>query len=107
MNLSKSINTLLFNVSNENKFFNSIVELKKEIKLKNIIIDFNALSIEKFSEDLNYLFIESQNNKKSFVIVNSDFKSEYYNLNINVVPSLQEAIDIIEIEEIERDLGLL
>jgi len=107
MNLSKSINTLLFNISNENKFFNSIVELKKEIKLKNIIIDFNALSIEKFSEDLNYLFIESQNNKKSFVIVNSDFKSEYYNLNINVVPSLQEAIDIIEIEEIERDLGLL
>ena len=107
MNLSKSKNTLLFNISNENKFFNSIVELKKEIKLKNIIIDFNALSFEKFSEDLNYLFIESQNNKKSFVIVNSDFKSEYYNLNINVVPSLQEAIDIIEIEEIERDLGLL
>ena len=107
MNLSKSINTLLFNISNENKFFNSIVELKKEIKLKNIIIDFNALSIEKFSEDLNYLFIESQNNKKSFVIVNSNFKSEYYNLNINIVPSLQEAIDIIEIEEIERDLGLL
>ena len=107
MNLSKSKNTLLFNISNENKFFNSIVELKKEIKLKNIIIDFNALSIEKFSEDLNYLFIESQNNKKSFVIVNSDFKSENYNLNINVVPSLQEAIDIIEIEEIERDLGLL
>jgi len=107
MNLSKSINTLLFNISNENKFFNSIVELKKEIKLKNIIIDFNALSIEKFSEDLNYLFIESQNNKKSFVIVNSDFKSEYHNLNMNIVPSLQEAIDIIEIEEIERDLGLL
>ena len=107
MNLSKSKNTLLFNISNENKFFNSIVELKKEIKLKNIIIDFNTLSFEKFSEDLNYLFIESQNNKKSFVIVNSDFKSEYYNLNINVVPSLQEAIDIIEIEEIERDLGLL
>ena len=107
MNLSKSKNTLLFNISNENKFFNSIVELKKEIKLKNIIIDFNALSIEKFSEDLNYLFIESQNNKKSFVIVNSDFKSEYYNFSVDIVPSLQEAIDIIEIEEIERDLELL
>jgi len=25
---------------------------------------------------------------------------------MNIVPSLQEAIDIIEIEEIERDLGL-
>ena len=33
MNLSKSINTLLFNISNENKFFNSIVELKKEINI--------------------------------------------------------------------------
>ena len=95
MNLSKSKNTLLFNISNENKFFNSIVELKKEIKLKNIIIDFNTLSFEKFLEDLNYLFIESLNNKKFFVIVNSDFKSEYYNSNINIVPSFQEAIDIM------------
>ena len=51
--------------------------------------------------------MESQNNKKSFVIVKSDFKSEYYKININVVPSLQEAMDLIEIEEIERDLGLL
>ena len=34
----------------------------------------------KFLEDLNKLFIESKI-KKSFVIVKSDFKSDYYNLN--------------------------
>ena len=40
------------------------------------------------------------------MIVKSDFKSDYYNLNIDIVPTLQEASDIIEIEEIERDLEI-
>ena len=106
MNSFKSINTLLFNINDKNIFFSSIVEIKKEIKLKNIIIEFNEINFDEFLEDLNKLFIESKINKRSFVIVKSDFKSEYYNLNIDIVPTLQEACDIIEIEEIERDLEI-
>lgn len=106
MSSFKSINTLLFNINDKNIFFSSIVEIKKEIKLKNIIIEFNELNFDEFFEDLNKLFIESKINKRSFVIVKSDFKSEYYNLNIDIVPTLQEAFDIIEIEEIERDLEI-
>ncbi|MDA9018593.1 ribonuclease Z [Flavobacteriaceae bacterium] len=106
MNSFKSINTLFFNINDKNNFFSSISEIKKEIKLKNIIIELNEINFDEFLEDLNKLFIESKIHKRSFVIVKSDFKSDYYNLNIDIVPTLQEASDIIEIEEIERDLEI-
>ena len=107
MNLSNSKNTLLFEINNINNFRNSLDEIQKNIKEKNIIIDFIELDFDEFFDDLNNLFKKSKKNNRSFVIINSDFRSEYYNLNIDIVPSLQEAIDIIELEEIERDLGLL
>ena len=107
MNLSNSKNTLLFEINNINNFRNSLDEIQKNIKEKNIIIDFIELDFDEFFDDLNNLFKKSKKNNRSFVIINSDFRSEYYNLSIDIVPSLQEAIDIIEIEEIERDLGLL
>ena len=106
MNLSNSKNTLLFEINNRNNFRNSLDEIQKNIKEKNIIIDFIELDFDEFFDDLNNLFKKSKKNNRSFVIINSDFRSEYYNLSIDIVPSLQEAIDIIEIEEIERDLGL-
>jgi hypothetical protein len=107
MNLSKSKNTLLFEVNSVNNYLKILVEIKNNVQKKNIIIDFNELYFKDFFKDLNNLFKKSKKNKKSFVIISSDFKSEYYNFSVDIVPSLQEAIDIIEIEEIERDLELL
>jgi hypothetical protein len=43
--------------------------------------------------------------KKSFVIVASDLDFNSVSDKLTVVPSLLEAHDIIEMEEIERDLG--
>jgi predicted AAA+ superfamily ATPase len=43
--------------------------------------------------------------KKSFVIVASDLDFNAVSDKLAVVPSLLEAHDIIEMEEIERDLG--
>jgi hypothetical protein len=43
--------------------------------------------------------------KKSFVIVTSDFDHNAVSDKLAVVRSLLEAHDIIEMEEIERDLG--
>jgi hypothetical protein len=43
-------------------------------------------------------------NKKSFVIVASNIDFNKVSDKITVVPTLQEAHDIIEMEEIERDL---
>ena len=43
--------------------------------------------------------------KKSFVVVTSDFDYNAVPAKLTVVPSLLEAHDIIEMDEIERDLG--
>ena len=43
--------------------------------------------------------------KKSFVIVAKNINYNKIPVKMTVVPSLQEAQDIIEIEAIERDLG--
>lgn len=44
--------------------------------------------------------------KKSFVLVmNEDFDFNNATDKVMIVPTLQEAYDIIEMEEIERDLG--
>jgi len=106
MNFSKSKNTLLFKINNRNNYLNSSNEIKSNINIKNIIIDLNEFNFDQIFDDLNNLFTESKNNNRSFVIIKSDYRSEYQSLKMNIVPSLQEAIDIIEIEEIERDLGL-
>ena len=46
-----------------------------------------------------------QKGKKSFVIVADGIDFNVVPTKLIVVPSLQEAHDIIEMEEIERDLG--
>ncbi len=48
---------------------------------------------------------EHKKAKKSFVIVAADFDYNAVPSKLTVVPSLLEAHDIIEMEEIERDLG--
>ncbi len=45
-------------------------------------------------------------NNCSFVLVLPDIDFNKVSDKINVVPTLQEAHDIIEMEEIERDLGI-
>lgn len=84
-------------------FNNQIDELIK----KNTIIDisnYRYLTIK----DFNTFFSIARNYKKakkSLVLVVSDFDFDTISDKINLVPTLQEAHDIIEMEEIERDLG--
>lgn len=79
----------------------------EELILQNTIIDISSyryLSIK----DFNTFFSIARNYKKakkSLVIVVSDFDFDTISDKINLVPTLQEAHDIIEMEEIERDLG--
>ena len=82
----------LTNLNFENQ--NIILDLSDKIGLKpkNLNVFLNI------SKSIN-------TNKNSFVIVVSDFDFNKAPTKINVVPSIQEAYDIIEMEEIERDLG--
>jgi hypothetical protein len=66
----------------------------------NIIIDLTGLKDINFLKEIHKLSNLSKKNKKSLVVVNSDLSSD----QVNVVPTLSEAFDMIELEEIERDL---
>jgi hypothetical protein len=88
-------------------FLTKVTDQYKTFENQNLIID--LLSYETLSiEDLKlFLPLSKQHKKakKSFVIVVSDFDFNALPEKITAVPSLLEAHDIIEMEEIERDLG--
>lgn len=92
----------------------TVVELVKKIndtysKLKNNNIIVNLTSLNKLSLQDIIEFLELSNNhrgsKQSFVIVSNSIDIDETPDEIIVVPTMQEAYDIIEMEEMERDLG--
>ncbi len=66
----------------------------------NIIINLDNLNDISFLTKIYNLLDLLKKNKKSLVVVSSDLIDKH----VNVVPTLPEAYDIIELEEIERDL---
>jgi len=87
----------LAKVTNEYKNFENL----------NIIIDIRAyknISLEAITSFLPLSKIHKKA-KKSFVIATSDLDYNAISDKLSVVRSLLEAHDIIEMEEIERDLG--
>lgn len=86
--------------------------LKKELtegkgKNKNVILDlsnFTELQISDLLPFQKLSDLHAQSNC-SFVIVNNAINHNDLPQTLHVTPTLQEAKDIIEMEEIERDLG--
>lgn len=92
----------------------TLVELAQEIEAKlnefenyNIIVHLTVLEVFEADELLEFLKFSNQHrgNKHSFVIVTDKVDFDEVPDEIIVVPTLQEAYDIIEMEEMERDLG--
>jgi glutamate formiminotransferase len=88
-------------------FLEKITTQYNSYKSVNLIIDvthdksFNMSCLKQFSD----LAKMHKKNKKSFVVVAEDIDFNKVPATITTVPSLLEAHDIIEMEEIERDLG--
>lgn len=76
-------------------------------KEKNIIIDLSQHGALKLNEVLPFLPLSNKHreSKKSFVLVINDFDFNDAPEEMIIVPTVLEAHDIIEMEEIERDLG--
>lgn len=91
-----------------NKFLSNFRDIYPKIKNDHIII--NLFSFGKLSSGDILEFLELSDThlktKKSFVLVTEKVSYNEIPDNICVVPTIQEAKDIIEMEEIERDLGL-
>ena len=80
--------------------------LYPKFKNNNVIVNLTALRLIGIEDIIKFLQISNSHraSKQSFVIVSKVAIKEYLN-EIIVVPTLQEAYDIIEMEEIERSLG--
>lgn len=92
----------------------SIIELIKKFEViysrfenNNIIINLTSLKVLKSSDVIEFLQISNRHReaKHSFVIVSNRIDLNDSPEELIIVPTLQEAYDIIEMEEIERDLG--
>ena len=94
-------NTLVFKISDKNDFS----KLNYSQNIKNFIADLSTLKngmhkllINNFTKFEKYV----NDNNGSFVIVsNVNFDD-----HLNIVPTLQEAYDFIDMEEMERQLNL-
>ncbi len=88
-------------------FLDKITSEYNSYKNTNLILDVTQDKNLKLSDILNFLSLSNKHRKakRSFVIVVEDFDFNEVPDEMVVVPTLLEAHDIIEMEEIERDLG--
>jgi hypothetical protein len=88
-------------------FLMKVTHEYKTFHKSNIIVDIR-LHEELSVEDIEGFLLLSKKHKKakkSFIIVASEMDFNAISHKLAVVRSLQEAHDIIDMEEIERDLG--
>ena len=80
----------------------------KNMHQQNIVIDLSAIKSLKPNHVLEFSELNTYNKEqvlKSFVVVVGTMSVSQLPEDIATAPTLQEALDIIEMEEIERDLG--
>ena len=103
-----NITTVLQENISLSKFVENLRTNYPKIKKDHIIV--NLFTFSKLQIDDLLEFLEISNNhrasNKSFVLVTDKISYDDVPDEICVVPTLQEARDIIEMEEIERDLGI-
>jgi len=78
----------------------------KTIEDKNVVVDILKYGKLQLSELLSFLSLSNQHRsaKHSFVLVNDTIMIDDIPAELIVVPTLKEAEDMIQMEEIERDL---
>lgn len=90
------------------KFLENLKEAHPRLKNDNLIV--NLFSFSKLSPAQLPAFLEISRThragKKSFVLVSDKVSYDEVPDELLLAPSLQEAKDLIEMEEIERDLEL-
>ena len=96
MNLSSEI--LAF------RFSDNVSDLQITSEVKHFIADLSDVSLEVLNKVKEKFinFDKSLSNKDSSFVVVSEFS---FDDDLNIVPTLQEAYDFIEMEEMERELN--
>jgi hypothetical protein len=80
----------------------------KHMHDQNIVVDFSSVRKLQTNHILEFLELSLYNKvkvNKSFVLVVGSMNIDELPDDISTAPTLQEALDLIDMEEIERDLG--
>ena len=90
------------------KFMENLENAYSKVKNDNIIVNLFSFSKLTAGDVLEFLQISNDHRGigKSFILVTNKVSFDEVPEEICVVPTIQEAKDIIEMEEIERDLDL-
>jgi len=90
-----------------NAFLEKVTAEYNTFKNKNLILDLSQDSELSLNGMLAFLPLSNKHRKakKSLVLVAPDFDYDDAPEEMVIVPTLLEAHDVIEMEEIERDLG--
>jgi|TARA_B110000879_G_scaffold175193_1_gene228385 hypothetical protein len=86
------------------EFSKKFFVLYERFKSEDVIIHLIDTSVGSI-EDFSSLVRKHTSAKRCFVIVNVDLNQEDFE-NLIIIPTLQEAHDFIEMEVMQRDLGL-
>lgn len=88
-------------------FIENVSNQYKTFKEQNLILDVSQNKKVTLNDVVNFKNLAKQHtkSKKSFIIVTHILDFDSVPNYLTIVPSLLEAHDIIEMEEIERDLG--
>ena len=92
--------------NNFRNYLSFLQEGGKQLENENLVLDLQQVENLDTKELLN-LLPYSENHKvgrKSFVVVTTDVDIEEVPEDLSIVPTLGEAVDLIQMEEIERDL---
>tara|TARA_R110001592_G_scaffold67669_2_gene207461 strand:+ start:3415 stop:3741 length:327 start_codon:yes stop_codon:yes gene_type:complete len=86
-------------------FYPSFLKLEKDCKEEHLVLQIsNNINITQEEFSLFLVNIKKESGK-SFVIVYNNVNIDDLPQNFNIVPTLLEAEDILEMEAIERELG--
>ena len=109
MIIDKDGNTII--IAQENAtvktLVNSIEQDYDKYKNHHLVVRLSSLDKILLEDVIEFLRLSNnhRSSKKSFVVVSDKADLEDMPEEIIVVPTLQEAFDIIEMEDIERELG--
>jgi len=109
MQIEKKDTFLLVTSSEESfsDFYNSFLNQHVHLHKEHVVVQISK-TIKITAKELLLLVEiseEKKENNKSFVLVNSSADVSSFPENFNIVPTFQEAKDILEMEAIERELG--
>lgn len=92
--------------SSDENIIQTLVLMAKDLSNQNLILDLSNIKTENIDfKPFKNIFSDFQKNNKSLVLV---LDTDFNNLPSYIIatPTLQEAHDLVEMDEIERDLGL-